>query len=146
MVVLGWWLDSVVFEGFSNLNDFMILWFYDKGGVTVSLLENKELKYKDRGREYEVFSPVLEIMCKIWKPIWRTKQMQEELVFLKVLHIWSYPNNKSSSSFIQQNRRPLDMLKSRCELGPHATSLSTYAFEVFKISVAAVSESRSPVV
>ena len=29
MVVLGWWLDLMILEVFSNLNNSMILWFYD---------------------------------------------------------------------------------------------------------------------
>jgi len=29
MVVIGWWLDLIVLEVFSNLNDSMILWYYE---------------------------------------------------------------------------------------------------------------------
>ena len=29
IAVLGWWLDLMILEVFSNLNDSMILWLYD---------------------------------------------------------------------------------------------------------------------
>ena len=41
MVVLGWQLDLVTLEIFSNLNDSMILWFYDS--MIFSKVESAEL-------------------------------------------------------------------------------------------------------
>jgi len=43
MVVLGWWLDLMILEVFSNLNDSMILWFLPPPGLLAHVFRGHSL-------------------------------------------------------------------------------------------------------
>jgi len=45
LVVLGWWLDLRIFEVFSNLNDCMILRFY-QGDISAVILQSYKVRWR----------------------------------------------------------------------------------------------------